>query len=417
MRLPSPLSRGRFLGLLLLVTTVAFSLRVALADRFVGLDSPPDAGAHYDQVDYEALADHLAAGRGYIREDGRPTAFRSPGTALTLAPVYVAAGRERWLGRLWFSLLSAATCALAGLLTARALGHWPGVLAATFLALHPGHAYYALHFLSETPFAFWLTLAALLADHGLRGEGSRRAAGLAGLALGLAVLTRPQALLVLPLAGIVPLLAPAATRRRRVPLALLVLGTVLPLGLWVARNQVQLGHAVVSTVGGCTFWGAHNEVVVADPGRIGDWIEVTSLPAWEQVRGDDEVEVDRRCWEQGKAFVRDQPGLLPRLVGWKLVRLFDPLPFPTNPLLNAAIGLTWLVQAPLLLIGLVFLRRRDRLLFALVVLPLLSLLATTVLFYGSARFRQGYVGLLVVPAAAGAAALVERIRGRREPAA
>jgi 4-amino-4-deoxy-L-arabinose transferase-like glycosyltransferase len=397
------------------ICLLALCLRIGLTAHFVGLSTPPDAAAHPDQVDYERLTERLTAGLGYTREDGTPTAFRAPGTALTLAPAYLVAGPDRAAGRIWFALLSAATCGLSGLLAARAFGPRAGLATATLLALHPGHAYYSLHFLSETPFAFWLTLAALLMDVHLRGTGSRIAATASGLALGLAVLTRPQALLILPLA--VPLglwyrgrLSPP----RRTGLALAGLGVLLVVGGWVGRNQVQLGHPVLSTVGGCTFWGAHNERIATEPAHAGSWVEVTALGASPALFEGPEVEVDRRCWEQGREYLSQDPGQLPRLLAWKLVRLVEPFPFSSNPLLDLAVGAAWLVHLPLLLLGLTLLRRRDGLLFWTVVLPLLALLLTTLIFYGSARFRQGHAGLLIVPVGLAATVLVERLRGRRD---
>src|SRR5690606_5429465 len=94
-------------------------------------------------------------------------------------------------------------------------------------------------------------------------------AGAAGVALGVAALTRPQALLVLPPAWLLAVAAGSAERRRSVPrLLVLSVAFALVVGVWVGRNAATMGKSTLSSVGGCTFWGAHNELVLADPYRI-----------------------------------------------------------------------------------------------------------------------------------------------------
>lgn len=403
-----------FLLSLVAILVLAMAVRVALTARYVGFSAPPDAGAQPDQLDYEHYAASLAAGRGYAGADGRPTAFRPPGTSLTLLPAYWAFGRDWTAGRVWFCLLSAATCVLAGLLAASAFGPRIGSLAGLWLALYPPHAYFAMHFLSEGPFLFWLTLAAFLALAGWRRGLWWPWTLAAGLALGMAALTRPQALLVLPLAALAALLAGRGGRRAALlRVSVLGLAFALVLGAWVGRNALVMGKATLSTVGGCTFWGAHNERVLDDPHRIGSWIEVTRLVSPEQPLRGDEFEQDRLSWEYGLAFVRERRDQLPRLLYWKVRRLLAAFAYPANPLVNWAFALAWLATAPLALAGLVLAWRRDRLAALVLLLPLLATLATSLVFYGNVRFRQSVATMYVVPAALALGALLERRPRRR----
>lgn len=96
---------------------------------------------------------------------------------------------------------------------------------------------------------FALALHALLRT--LDG-GGRRWAALAGLALGLLILTRPSYQLLMPvllaaLAGAMLLAASRAERWRRAGLALAgCLGLLLPTAPWVIRNAVELGRPAIS---------------------------------------------------------------------------------------------------------------------------------------------------------------------------
>ena len=78
-------------------------------------------------------------------------------------------------------------------------GRLTGLIAGMVLAVHPGHAYYAMHFLSETPFVFWLTVA-IAATLAAVQRGEWRWHVVAGGCLAMAVLTRPNMILILPLA-------------------------------------------------------------------------------------------------------------------------------------------------------------------------------------------------------------------------
>src|SRR5207244_3838102 len=106
----------------------------------------PKGEANPDQLEYEAFAYEISQGQGFVLETGEPSACRPPGTSFVLAPVYVLFGRSYLAARVWFCLLSAACCPVAGWIAHRLLGAWTGLLAATWLALYPGHAYYAIHF-------------------------------------------------------------------------------------------------------------------------------------------------------------------------------------------------------------------------------------------------------------------------------
>ncbi len=413
------MSRRRFLVSLFAIAVCAFALRVGVAAHFQGLSAPPDASSNPDQIDYERFGWNLADGRGYTLASGLPTARRPPGTSFALLVPYVVAGRSFAAARLWFCLLSAATCLCTGLIAAELFGGAAGVVAAAALALDPAHFYYAMHFLSEVPYGFAISLTVLLVVRWLqRGPSWPLAAG-AGLAFGFALLTRPQVLFAGPLA----LLAFActrplrqATRARQVALAAaLAAAVVVP---WLVRNRIEVGRTTISTIGGFTFWGANNAVIAAQPGAIGSWMPVYTLIDRAHPLDGTEVENDRAAWSYGIDYLRSHPGEVPRLLLMKVVRHFSAFPRTDNLAVRWSMALAWIATAPLLLAGcaLALRRRVGGLLPAL--LPCVSTLLTALVFYGSIRFRDADAALFVIPAAAAcAAALPKRWRTALDAAA
>ena len=245
---------------LVLVFALALGIRVGVASVFQGLESAPKLSAQPDQIDYEQLAFSLSAGMGYATADGVPTARRPPGTSLTLLPVYAAIGRSFAGGRLWFCLLSAVTCLGVAWLASQCFGPVTGLVSAFWLALYPGHFYYSMHFVSEVPYAFWLTIACGLTVRMLRGESCiNRFNLLSGVCWGLAVLTRPQIVLVVPLAALLALFSPRVTRQEQSQLAIAGIVMCAVLVPWLARNAIVMRRRRCRPWAQSPSQGANNE--------------------------------------------------------------------------------------------------------------------------------------------------------------
>ncbi len=408
---------------LLAVFLLALAVRVGATAYLQGLSAPPKASANPDQMDYEAYAWSVATGAGYSTADGNLTARRPPGTSFTLVPVYLAFGRSNTAARLWWCVLSAATCPAAGWLAWRCFGRQFAVPAAAWLAVYPGHLYYATHLLSETPAAFYLTLATGFTVAGLRG-GRWRDDAATGIFWGLAALTRPNLILAAPLAALPRLLRPPGSAGRSLgKLAVQAGALAIVVGPWLARNAVLFGEpAVCTVVGGYTFWGAHNEKVFNDPALRGGWVRTSDLVDAEHPLPGDEVGMGRTAQAYGMRFVREHAADMPALVGRKLLRLVW-LPAETaNGTAWWAFAVGWFVTAPFALLGFVRSWRRSAAAAIGLAVPVVVTVVTAAIFYGSERFRDGISPVLVVYAALGAVGIVEPRReetgGRKsQPAA
>ena len=222
---------------------------------FIALTSShaiPTSQGHFDARQYRELADSLLAGDGFqlVRNGARgPDLDRTPAY-----PLFVALFGSGWEK---VPLVIAAQHLLV-LVIAYLTWRWvrdrigpsfAATVAFAIVAFDLTTMTYASYLLTETLFTFFLT-AALFAWPAANERSPVARAGLAGLAWGLATLTRPITLYLAPLAIALALLTALRRRAvvRHVLVAVLVGGVVV--GSWIARNQVRCGHALLSTIEG-----------------------------------------------------------------------------------------------------------------------------------------------------------------------
>jgi len=389
---------------------LAFCLRVFAVAAFQGLASPPKAEANPDQLDYETIAYNLSTGHGYAKVPGVPTAIRPPGTPLALLPPYVLFGRSYLAARLWIVLLSSLTCLAVGVLAKTALGPEAALPAALALAVYPGHLYYAMHFLSETPYALFLTLALASSCRSLLAARSHWWDVVAGASWGVAILTRVELLAVVPVAWI--LVSLAARPHRRACAARVLAQTLvvfLCLAPWVARNVVQMKSATLSTQRGFTFWGVHNQITLNDGKLAGGWVRHSLLVDDQHPLTGTEVEREAQAFSYGIEFVSGHLRSMPYLTVMKLWRVVDPFIDTPNRAVRVLLAAGWFVLVPFVVCGaMVMIKGRQWTAFATLASPLLALVVTTVVFYGSQRYRDALAPVFVTIATAAYLRLRER---------
>jgi 4-amino-4-deoxy-L-arabinose transferase-like glycosyltransferase len=186
-----------------------------------------------------------------------PPFFRPPGYPAFLVASTLGRPDRVALAKVANSIVGSLTVLLLAWLSARifrrrAVAIATGVVA----ALHPAFWLMATEIQSESLFLFFFLAAGLLLLIGA-DRPSSNAALLAGVALGLAALTRSTALALVPF-----LLAPLADRRyppraRGHLAASAVLGLVLALAPWTIRNAIVFHELLpVSDAGGVSlYWG------------------------------------------------------------------------------------------------------------------------------------------------------------------
>lgn len=274
--------------------------------------------------EYGLLADSVLAGNGYVMEapsGGLHRSYMPPAYPLLLAGLGWLFGPGRYLAlQLLQAVLSTGTAGLLWLLGRRLLGGPAAWAALVLAAVYPPLAVKVAFVDPVTLETFLLVLGVFLVVRLLDTRVSTGAGAAAGVALGLAVLTRPVFLacaLALGAAGIV--LGPARRRAVVLMLACLLL-TLLP---WTLRNWVVLGEPVlVSTNGGANFWIGNNTLATGDAyGTDGQplWLRMPE-PLRQRLAVATEVEQERFLYAEGLAFARSHPGrflhLTVRRLGW-----------------------------------------------------------------------------------------------------
>jgi hypothetical protein len=361
----------------MLLFSVAFALRLIpvllTIDLPIGLD---------DMFQYDMLARNLAAGNGFrwygaddlalvrrfINVDlllpadydprGVLTSFRAPLYPFFLAGIYglVNAAWRFFAARLAQALLGASLAPLTVLLARELFPEQPKLaqLSGWLIALYPTLWLYPIALATENLF-FPLVTLALIALLRAVTNGGWQGYALAGLAFGLAALTRSVILAVMPLVAIWLTLQPGLWRERLRPMLVLAAACTLTITPWVARNSLLHGKltGIESSMGYNLHMGYH-------PEANGTF---TFGPSLELLPYIDDLQRDQAGRELAWGYIQADPEVVPVRAAQKLGHFFDlelrPLIyFYSNGLLGylppfllglglAVFGLPW----PLLMIG------------------------------------------------------------------
>ena len=312
---------------LILLGGLTFRLGMAASG---GLASGPVLGS--DQEEYDTYAWNLAQGRGYrgmspdVSDPDHLTAYRPPGTSLLWAGLFTVFGHRYDVVRIAHCLLGTMSIWLVSRIGRRELGNAVGLLAAAAYAVFPPAVVQSGELLSE-PLGVFLFL--LWMDGSLQMATGSGIAGVlvSGLCLGLALLTRSNLAVVLPLYVLWGAWQ-FRGRRQLARFALSVVLTALVMSPWIVRNYLVFGRFIpLSTTGGSALLQGNNRLVVSDPQLHGYMIWDTAIPEYRQAlqSAGDEVTRDERAKQLALAWLRENPDLWPRLLWNKFVRSWTPV--------------------------------------------------------------------------------------------
>jgi peptidoglycan/LPS O-acetylase OafA/YrhL len=416
---------GWFAGGMWAIALASFASRVA-AFGTATARNPGNGDPFY----YHAQANMLADGLGFGQPiewltNGRfvATAIHPPLFTLWLTPASLVGARGFLSHKVLAALAGVGVVVVAGLLARRLAGPRAGLLAAGLAALYPD-----LWVIDGTLWPEGLyTLAvglALLAAYRWRDRPTFGRAALVGAGVGAAILTRGEALLLLPM-----LCLPLAWSGRKVAarwalhgvvMAVVALGLLAP---WTIRNLMTFDRPVpVSTNSEEVLYYANCPDAYAGP-LIGYWSFGCQQRA-RQARVDrglppdppgDEAERSAAWGRLGRRYALDHKDRWPAVVTARLTRMWDVQHSDNNVAALAIEGRPhdwgerglWIYRLVLVpgLIGLYVARRRG-----VAVWPLVSMIAmvtlTAVYAYGHVRFRTVADLVLVVGAAVAVDALL-----------
>jgi 4-amino-4-deoxy-L-arabinose transferase-like glycosyltransferase len=368
-----------------------------------------------DATYYHQLANVLGDGRGFVDPtNGTATALHPPLFPLLLAP-FSALGLDGYQAqRVIVSLIGALTVVAVGLVARRASGgsDRTGLIAAALAAVSPVLISADGAVMSETLLGL-LTALAALAAYALIAKPSPARAALLGALVGLATLTRGEALLLLPLLAL-----PVALRlqgRRAATLALTVAACLVVIAPWTIRNLTTFDRTVpISTNEGNLIAGANCPSTYGGA-DIGSW-DLECIPKAPVAEESVALARFRRI---GLDYAGDHLERLPLVLIARLGRtfeLFQPVRQARHAEGRAAgleiAGAIWfLLLLPIGGYGAVLLHRRGVALSPLLA-PFGVAIGATLVGYGVPRFRHpADVTLLVLVAVAAETLLASRASG------
>jgi hypothetical protein len=371
-----------------------------------------------DEGDYYGLGVRLATGRGFsyvpvpwcpvpeprcegpkvseddiqnlLRAEGVPTARRSPGLPMILAGMYRILGSDHTRMRLALAVITIFTAPALCLLCLLVFDRKSIALLAGLVwsVLPTNHRLTGL-LLGESIGALLLTVGLVLTVVAGRTR-SLPVAGLAGVALGYAALTRGYLLLAI--------VGPAVwlvTKRFWREATVLLLVVAVMLGAWTTRNFVSMGTLALSTETDVLWQGNNRWARGAWPG---DWAPQkaylqANYPGFDRL---DEVGHSRLFLKEAAAEIVHNPARILWLLPRKAAIFFAP---------SSYLGFDWvyLILLPFSVAGLISLildpgRRRGLWLLGF---PILGVLIICLVSFGDPRFRHPVDPLLVSLACVG----------------
>ena len=408
---------------------------VGLAARLIyALAVAPDLPARGDTLLYHYLANGIADGDGYVRPfselmtgSPEPTAAYPPLYPLYLAAFSVVGLDSLDAHRAVSCLLGTLAVLLIGLLGRRLAGERVGLIAAGLAAVYPQLVMVDGTVITEALYAPLIAGILLLTYRLLDAPSLGRAAAL-GAAIGLAVMTRSESLLLIALLA-VPACALAVRGgarpwwRAAAPLAVVAIAAMaLVLAPWTIRNAIVMdepvvltgnsGHTAAATVCDATFDGGSPYLgfVRHECALTGPCAGMTDELAQASCQRD-----------AARQYMEDHLDRVPVVVAvrilrvWELYRYQDDLGYGelwSRSIPVAKAGLVMYAALMLLGIGgLVVLRRRGVPIWPLLVLALLVSISAALTF-GFSRYRLAAEIPLCVVAGVGIDALARRLTAR-----
>lgn len=420
--MPQPLQARR---VLVMALVLGVAVRVAILAKTGALGAQIVDEQHYSQI-----AQNIVAGNGFAWGPGEPTSIRPPLYPGLLAAVWTLSPNNLQAIRVLQMLLTLATAVLVYILGSRIYDPAVGAWAAAATWLYPSLIFANFLILTETLFTFLLIAFVLLAV--LLVQTPRASAAFAcGITLGLAALTRsilwPLPLILCPLLTV--LIRGSLPRRILLP-ALVFAGYAVVVAPWAARNtRLQRVFTVVDTMGGINLRMGNYEHTPDD--RMWDAVSLGGDKSWVHGLSSDlpgfVTEGQKEKWAQRKAlaYMRANPGVTLRRAAikfadfWGLERefvagvnsgLYAP-PVWFQIVGSAAIILAYVAVVLAAAVGIWNAAPVDWRAHAILLLPILLVVAGHTIVFGHSRYHLPLVPLLALYG--GAAVVAGRARASR----
>ena len=409
-----PVRRGSFRGRLAAIVAGAVVLRlvyVLLLARHV-----PMAG---DSQFFNAEANLVSEGKGYIEPfvnaaygTSVPTAAHPPLYPTVLAGLSLVGLKSVLAHRALGAFLGGVTVLLVALIGRRVGGERVGLVAALIAAVYPLLVAADGAPMSESLYGLLIAACLLLALVLRERRGSLALAGALGAVIGLAALTRSEALLLLLVLGL-----PLVWRHWRA-LAALLAACVVVLIPWTIRNYSAFDRFTLISHNDSTVLAGANCSRTYHGADLGSWRFDCISPRTTFKEGKQAAIWRREGIDYATAHADRWPAVVPVRVlrtwdFWQPHRQVDLAEGRARWAETAGV-IAYFLLLPLAAGGAVTLWRRDRGAASILLAPAVLVTISSAIGYGNPRFRQAFEMSIVVLAGMTVVAFAER---RRRPAA
>jgi 4-amino-4-deoxy-L-arabinose transferase-like glycosyltransferase len=357
-----------------------------------------------DSLYYSAQAQQLAHGV-WFREvfSDQPGAEHGPLTSTLMA--LVSWGSDPFnRQRMVTVACGVATVAIIGLVARRVAGDRAGLIAAAVAAVYPNLWISDGLVMSESVSCLLISLA-LWAVLAWTDKPTLRAAASVGVAVGLGTLARSEVVLFLPAAAVVMWVVGRRTGLVRhwahvLTVAAVVVALLMP---WTVFNLVRFEKPVLLTTNeGGALLGANCQDTYFGPSQGGWSLLCLVNDPGNRPNEDTSVRAARQRRE-AFSYIREHITRIPKVELKRLGRSLDI--YALHDMVRGDVGeereqwaawagiVSFWLLAPLAAIGAVLLRRRDR---AVLLIPVMIALLTTVLIYGGHRIRSSAEPSIVI---------------------
>jgi 4-amino-4-deoxy-L-arabinose transferase-like glycosyltransferase len=374
-------------------------------------------------IGYVDPARQYAALHGHPEYAGLvPTAYWPPLYSMFLAGVRTVIGDSTRTLQLAGVATGAATIGLTGVLGRAVAGWRVGLVAALIVALSPFVIAVDGSLLSETLYVP-LVLLALLFAHRARNHPTAWSWSILGLMIGLATLTRSDALALLAFVFVPAALLARDPARHLLPrVALGVAVCALTLAPWAIRNTIEVGEPTISTVSASGVIAGSNCPYTYEGSGLGYWRYSCMQPQLGFTM--DEVDYAAKMRSKGARFALEHADRLPVVGAARLARVWG-LWNPTDLTRREAIesrNLRWqqiawtssMVMLVFAVVGFsVLVKRRQQI--AVLLGPVLMTTTLAIATYGNTRFRAATEPVLAIAAAVAVVYLWTRVRTELRP--
>jgi 4-amino-4-deoxy-L-arabinose transferase-like glycosyltransferase len=410
-----PVRRGTFRGRLAAIVAGAVVLRL-LYVLVLARHVPMAGDSQFFNGEANLVADH----KGYIEPfvnaafgTSVPTAAHPPLYPTVLAGLSLVGLKSVLAHRALGAFIGGVTIVLVALIGRRVGGERVGLVAALVAAVYPLLVAADGAPMSESLYGM-LIAACLLLALVLRERRTVGVAAALGAVIGLAALTRSEALLLLVLLGL-----PLVWRHWRAALAL-VLTCVVVLAPWTIRNYSVFHRFTLIS---------HNDSTVLAGANCSRTYHGIDLGSWRfdciSQRTTFQEGKQAAIWRrEGIDYATSHAGRWPAVVPVRVLRTWDF--WQPHRQVDLAEGrarwaetagvIAYFLLLPLVVAGAVLLWRRDRGAASILLAPALLVTFSSAVGYGNPRFRHAFEMSIVVLASTAIVAFAERRRRRRSAA-